>query len=137
MLKKKELSTILSDAIAIVSTIKAAADLISDASKKTLEVISTVDTPYNIQNEPTDVIDEKPEKAGTPKKKDEPGPGSEMSAEKTYTKEDVRRTLARIADTHRKEVKELLKKYGADTLLQLDERYYIPLMSEAEGLADA
>ena len=137
MSKKKELSTILSDVIAIVSAIKAAADLISDASKKTLGVISTVGTLYNIQNEPTDVIDEKPEKAGTPKKKDEPGPGSEMSAEKTYTKADVRRTLAGIAATHRKEVKELLKKYGADTLSQLDERYYIPIMSEAEGLADS
>lgn len=143
MVKKKELPTILNDAADVVSAIKAAVDIISDASQKTLEIISTVSAFYGIPDEPADAIDEKPEKAGTPKKNEEPAEkaepesGQEIPAEKTYTKADVRKFLAGVAGRHRREVKELLRKYGADTLTQLDEKHYAAIMADAEELADA
>lgn len=143
MVKRKELPTILNDAADVVSAIKTAADIISDASQKTLKIISTVSTFYGIPDEPADATDEKPEKAGAPKKKEEPAEktepesGQEIPAEKTYTKTDVRKFLAGVAGRHRREVKELLKKYGADTLTQLDEKHYAAIMADAEELADA
>lgn len=147
MVKKKELSTILNDAADVVSAIKAAADTISDASKKTLKVISAARTLYDIPDDPADTAGEKPEKAGTPKKKETPAPEPEKKAgpepaqetptEKAYTKADVRKFLAGVAGGHRREVKELLKKYGADTLTQLDEKHYAAIMADAEELADA
>ncbi len=147
MVKKKELSTILNDAADIVSAIRSAADTISDASKKTLEVISAVKALYGVPDNPADAAGEKPEKAGTPKKEEAPTPEAaenarpeprpEAHAEKTYTKADVRKFLAGVAGKHRKEVKGLLKKYGADTLTQLDEKHYAAIMADAEELADA
>lgn len=147
MVKKKELSTILNDAADVVSAIRAAADTISDASKKTLKVISAVRTLYNIPDGPADTTEEKPEKASASKKPDTPAAeamektGQELTqeapAEKTYTKADVRKFLAGVAGRHRKEVKELLRKYGADTLTQLDEKHYAAIMADAEELADA
>lgn len=147
MVKKKELSTILNDAADVVSAIRTAADIISDASQKTLKVISSAKTLYGIPDSPADAAGEDPKKADTPKKEEgaipEPvkktgqEPAQETPVEKTYTKADVRKFLAGVAGRHRKEVKELLKKYGADTLTQLDEKHYAAIMADAEELADA
>lgn len=143
MTREKELSKILNDAVGVVSAIRAAAEMISNASKKTLEIISAVNALNGSPDKAADAVEEKPEKADTPEKKDAPAPKpakkheAETPAEQTYTKADVRKFLAGIAGKHRKEVKELLKKYGADTLTQLDEKHYAAIMADAGELADA
>ena len=53
--------------------------------------------------------------------------------EKTYTKEDVRAVLAEKSSAgYRNEVKELLAKYGATQLKQVDPQNYAALMEEAQ-----
>ena len=56
----------------------------------------------------------------------------------TYTKEDVRGILAaKSAAGFKKEVKELLAKYGAQQLKQIDPKNYAALMKEAEVIGNA
>ena len=56
----------------------------------------------------------------------------------SYTKEDVRRVLAaKSAAGFKKEVKELLAKYGAQQLKQIDPKNYAALMKEAEVIGNA
>ena len=56
----------------------------------------------------------------------------------SYTKEDVRGILAaKSAAGFKKEVKELLAKYGAQQLKQIDPKNYAALMKEAEVIGNA
>ena len=56
----------------------------------------------------------------------------------SYTKEDVRGILAaKSAAGFKKEVKELLKKYGAQQLKQVDPKDYAALIKEAEVIGNA
>lgn len=56
----------------------------------------------------------------------------------SYTKEDVRGVLAaKSAAGFKKEVKELLAKYGAQQLKQIDPKDYAALMKEAEVIGNA
>lgn len=55
-----------------------------------------------------------------------------------YTKEDVRGILAaKSAAGFKKEVKELLEKYGAQQLKQVDPKDYSALIKEAEVIGNA
>ena len=56
----------------------------------------------------------------------------------TYTKEDVRGVLAaKSAAGFKKEVKELLEKFGAQQLKQVDPKDYAALLKEAEVIGNA
>lgn len=56
----------------------------------------------------------------------------------SYTKEDVRGILAaKSAAGFKKEVKELLEKYGAQQLKQVDTKDYAALIKEAEVIGNA
>ena len=58
--------------------------------------------------------------------------------EPTYTKEDVRAVLAsKSAAGYKKEVKELLEKYGAQQLKQVNPDDYAALLQEAEVIGNA
>lgn len=55
----------------------------------------------------------------------------------SYTKEDVRGILAaKSAAGFKKEVKELLEKYGAQQLKQVDPKDYAALLKEAEVIGN-
>ena len=56
----------------------------------------------------------------------------------TYTKEDVRGVLAaKSAAGFKKEVKELLEKFGAQQLKQIDPKDYAAILKEAEVIGNA
>lgn len=56
----------------------------------------------------------------------------------SYTKEDVRGVLAaKSAAGFKKEVKELLEKFGAQQLKQVDPKDYAALLKEAEVIGNA
>ena len=56
----------------------------------------------------------------------------------SYTKEDVRGILAaKSAAGFKKEVKELLEKFGAQQLKQVDPKDYAALLKEAEVIGNA
>ena len=56
----------------------------------------------------------------------------------SYTKEDVRGILAaKSAAGFKKEVRELLEKYGAQQLKQVDPKDYAALLKEAEVIGNA
>ena len=56
----------------------------------------------------------------------------------SYTKEDVRGVLAaKSAAGFKKEVKELLEKFGAQQLKQIDPKDYAVLLKEAEVIGNA
>lgn len=56
----------------------------------------------------------------------------------TYTKEDVRGVLAaKSVAGFKKEVKELLEKFGAQQLKQLDSKDYAAVLKEAEVIGNA
>ena len=55
----------------------------------------------------------------------------------TFTKEDVRKILARkAADGFKEEVKALLKAYGAESLSSLDVQHYGAVIEEAGGIGN-
>lgn len=55
----------------------------------------------------------------------------------TFTKEDVRKVLAtKASDGFKKEVRALLKAYGAESLSTLDEKHYGAVMEEAGGIGN-
>lgn len=56
----------------------------------------------------------------------------------SYTKEDVRGVLAaKSAAGFKKEVKELLEKFGAQQLKQIDPKNYAAILKEAEVIGNA
>lgn len=58
-----------------------------------------------------------------------------VQAEKKLTKEEVRVVLSRVAKAgFRQEVKDLLAKYNAQNLRDVNEKDYAALVAEAEGL---
>ncbi len=136
-MKKKELSTILNDAVEIFSEVLIIGETVTKVAKMSLKVIGTIRTVFCIPDDP-DVLPEKEapkaieEKPKAEKKDDTPAP------EVTYTKEDVRKLLAGISNSgHRDEVKALLTKYGAETLTKLDPAKYADIMADAEAIRDA
>ena len=63
---------------------------------------------------------------------------AEETPEPTYTKEDVRAVLAsKSAAGYKKEVKELLEKYGAQQLKQVNPDDYAAILKEAEVIGNA
>ena len=137
--KKNDLACLLNGTLDIVADLMTAADAVSDALRKIPPLIGTVRAVFDIPDEPGPSEDkeaEKPKKAAAKKKEAEPE--QEPPAEEiTYTKSDVRKLLAGVAEHHRDEVKALLAKYGADNLTQLDEKHYAAIVADAEAITNA
>ena len=123
MSKMSELSQVLEEMISCGEGMIRAA--------KTLQKIFSASEEVPVQSETKEA--KKPEKAeATEAKQPEAAPAP------TYTKEDVRGVLAaKSAAGFKKEVKELLNKFGAQQLKQIDPEDYAALMKEAEVIGNA
>lgn len=121
MSKMSELSQVLDEMIACGEGMIKAANALRDIFSSTEEApvkaaVKTVKTV--IKQEPVDATEDKPAP--------------------TYTKEDVRGVLAaKSAAGFKKEVKELLEKFGAQQLKQLDPKDYAAVLKEAEVIGNA
>ena len=123
MSKMSELSQVLEEMISCGESMIRAARALQDIFSAAEE--------SPVQPETKEV--KKPEKAeATEAKQPESAPAP------TYTKEDVRGVLAaKSAAGFKKEVKELLNKFGAQQLKQIDPKDYAALMKEAEVIGNA
>ena len=121
MSKMSELSQVLDEMIACGKGIIKAANAIKDIFS------STEETPEKTEPKST----KKATKAPEPAK-------AEEAPEPIYTKEDVRAVLAsKSAAGYKKEVKELLEKYGAQQLKQVNPDDYAAILKEAEVIGNA
>ena len=117
MSKMSELSQVLDEMITCGEGMIKAAKAIKDIFSSTEEAPAKTETKE---------VKEAAEKAP----KAEPTP--------TYTKEDVRGVLAaKSAAGFKKEVKELLEKFGAQQLKQVKQEDYAALLKEAEVIGNA
>ena len=120
MSKMSELSQVLDEMIACGEGMIKAANAIKD-------IFSSTETPEKTEPKST----KKATKAPEPAK-------AEEAPEPIYTKEDVRAVLAsKSAAGYKKEVKELLEKYGAQQLKQVNPDDYAALLKEAEVIGNA
>lgn len=123
MSKMSELSQVLDEMIACGEGMINAANAIKDIFS------STEEKPEKSEPMPT----KKANKAPAP----EPAK-TEESPKPTYSKEDVRAVLAsKAAAGYKKEVKELLEKYGAQQLKQVNPDDYAAILKEAEVIGNA
>lgn len=123
MSKMSELSQVLDEMIACGEGMIKAANALRDIFSSTEEVPAKTETK-------TAKKATKQDATVTEKVKPEPTP--------TYTKEDVRGVLAaKSAAGFKKEVKELLEKFGAQQLKQIDPKDYAAILKEAEVIGNA
>ena len=123
MSKMSELSQVLDEMVACGEGMIKAANAIKEIFSSTEE--APVKTETKAAKKAT-----KQEAAEPEAVKAEPAP--------TYTKEDVRGVLAaKSAAGFKKEVKELLEKYGAQQLKQVDPKDYAAILKEAEVIGNA
>jgi hypothetical protein len=121
MSKMSELSQVLDEMIACGEGMINAANAIKAIFS------STEETPAKTETMPTKKANKAPE---TAKAEEAPKP--------TYSKEDVRAVLAsKSAAGYKKEVKELLEKYGAQQLKQVNPDDYAAILKEAEVIGNA
>lgn len=124
MSKMSELSQVLDEMIACGEGMIKAANAIKDIFSSTEEAPAKAETKD---------VKEAAEKAS----ETEPIEAPAESAP-TYTKEDVRGVLAaKSAAGFKKEVKELLEKFGAQQLKQVKPEDYAALLKEAEVIGNA
>ena len=123
MSKMSELSQVLDEMIACGEGMIKAANALRDIFSSTEEVPAKTETK-------TAKKATKQDATVTEEVNPEPTP--------TYTKEDVRGVLAaKSAAGFKKEVKELLEKFGAQQLKQIDPKYYAAILQEAEVIGNA
>ena len=123
MSKMSELSQVLDEIIACGEGMIKAANALKDIFSSTEEAPAKTETK-------TAKKATKQDATLTEESKSEPTP--------TYTKEDVRGVLAaKSAAGFKKEVKELLEKFGAQQLKQIDPNDYAALLKEAEVIGNA
>ena len=123
MSKMSELSQVLDEIIACGEGMIKAANALRDIFSSTEEVPAKTETK-------TAKKATKQDATVTEEVKPEPTP--------TYTKEDVRGVLAaKSAAGFKKEVKELLEKFGAQQLKQIDPKDYAAILKEAEVIGNA
>ena len=124
MSKMSELSQVLDEMIACGEGMIKAANAIKDIFS------STEEAPAKAGTKEVKEVSEKAPEAEPVKALAEPTP--------TYTKEDVRGVLAaKSAAGFKKEVKELLEKFGAQQLKQVKSEDYAALLKEAEVIGNA
>lgn len=123
MSKMSELSQVLDEMIACGEGMIKAANALKDIFSSTEEAPAKTETK-------TAKKATKQDATLTEESKSEPTP--------TYTKEDVRGVLAaKSAAGFKKEVKELLEKFGTQQLKQIDPKDYAALLKEAEVIGNA
>ena len=123
MSKMSELSQVLDEMIACGEGMIKAANTLKDIFSSTEEAPAKTETKTAKKATKRDAAEPEAAKA-------EPAP--------TYTKEDVRGVLAsKSAAGFKKEVKELLEKFGAQQLKQIDPKDYAALLKEAEVIGNA
>lgn len=123
MSKMSELSQVLDEMIACGEGMIKAANTLKDIFS------STEETPAKTETKAAKKVT-KQDATVTEEVKPEPVPN--------YTKEDVREVLAsKSAAGFKKEVKELLEKFGAQQLKQVDPKDYAALLKEAEVIGNA
>ncbi len=123
MSKMSELSQVLDEMIACGEGMIKAANVLKDIFSSTEEAPAKTETKTAKKATKQDTI-------VTEEAKPEPTP--------TYTKEDVRGVLAaKSAAGFKKEVKELLEKFGAQQLKQIDPKEYAAILKEAEVIGNA
>ena len=123
MSKMSELSQVLDEMIACGEGMIKAANAIKDIFS------STEEAPEKSKPLPT----KKTNKAPAPE-----SAKTEEAPKSIFTKEDVRAVLAsKSAAGYKKEVKELLEKYGAQQLKQVNPDDYAALLKEAEVIGNA
>ena len=121
MSRMSELSQVLDEMIACGEGMIKATNAIKDIFS------STEETPEKTETMPTKKSNKAPETAK-----------AEEAPEPIYTKEDVRAVLAsKSAAGYKKEVKELLEKYGAQQLKQVNPDDSAALLKEAEVIGNA
>ena len=121
MSRMSELSQVLDEMIACGEGMIKATNAIKDIFS------STEETPEKTETMPNKKSNKAPETAK-----------AEEAPEPIYTKEDVRAVLAsKSAAGYKKEVKELLEKYGAQQLKQVNPDDYAALLKEAEVIGNA
>ena len=121
MSRMSELSQVLDEMIACGEGMIKATNAIKDIFS------STEETPEKTETMPTKKSNKAPETAK-----------AEEAPEPIYTKEDVRAVLAsKSAAGYKKEVKELLEKYGAQQLKQVNPDDYAAILKEAEVIGNA
>ena len=121
MSRMSELSQVLDEMIACGEGMIKATNAIKDIFS------STEETPEKTETMPTKKSNKAPETAK-----------AEEAPEPIYTKEDVRAVLAsKSAAGYKKEDKELLEKYGAQQLKQVNPDDYAALLKEAEVIGNA
>ena len=123
--KVKLLLDVIGDLRSLADSLQAVADAVADSGAAEAELTTT----------------KEPEKAGksgkagtknTAKKEEKPAAKRE---EKALTLEEVRAVLAEKSRAgHTEEVRELLKKHGADKLSEIDPMEYPALLADAEVL---
>ena len=122
MSKMNELSQVLDEMIACGEGMIKAANTLKDIFSSTEEAPAKTETK-------TAKKATKQDATVTEEVKPEPAPN--------YTKEDVRGVLAsKSAAGFKKEVKELLEKFGAQQLKQVDPKDYAALLKEAEVIGN-
>ena len=124
MSKMSELSQVLDEMIACGEGMIKAANAMKDIFS------STEEAPAKAETKDVKEAAEKASEAESVKALAKPAP--------TYTKEDVRGVLAaKSAAGFKKEVKELLEKFGAQQLKQVKPEDYAALLKEAEVIGNA
>jgi hypothetical protein len=122
MSKMSELSQVLDDMIACGEGMIRAANAIKEIFSSTEEKPAKEMTTAAKASAPEPETEKEPAEAPAP----------------TYTKEDVRAVLAAKSSAgFRKEVKDLLAKYGAQQLKQVSPDDYAALLQEAEVIGNA
>ena len=123
MSKMSELSQVLDEMIAYGEGMIKAANTLKDIFTSTEEATAKTETKVAKKVTKQEAAEPEAEKA-------EPAP--------SYTKEDVRGILAaKSAAGFKKEVKELLEKFGAQQLKQIDPKDYAAILKEAEVIGNA
>lgn len=132
---KKDIAELLDNCTDMVSEIAKATELFAKAAVTALTIVEVIKRFVDSTTDAEVIVEEKPKKVIAKTVEAEPEPEPEaVTKEKTYTKVDVRKRLAAIAETDREAVKTLLSKYGAETLTQLSEDHYADIMADAEDL---
>lgn len=132
--KMNELSLVLDGVVEVGTEITESAKALMAAGEKLAKAAAVIRDSFSSTEEPgqkTVAASDKKETAPDAEPEDE----TSEPAERTYTKEDVRKFLAGLANSgHREEVKALITKHGADNLTQLDPKEYAAVMAEAEAI---
>ena len=123
MSKMSELSLVLDEMIA--------------CGEGMIKAAQTIKEIFSSTEEPSEIPAAKTATELTPEETTEYD-AAKSEAAPTYTKEDVRGVLAaKSAAGFKKEVKELLEKFGAQQLKQIDPKDYAAILKEAEVIGNA